>query len=267
MGSESRHESPPLVRLEEIRKSYGELLVLDGVSLDVSTGQRLGIIGTSGSGKSTLLRLVMGLEQPDSGTINIDGNYLWHEQRNGELVSARRRHVRRVRGQVGMIFQHFNLFPHMTVRQNVTDAPVHVLGVSRTDARERADQLLSTVGLREKADSYPGELSGGQKQRVAIARALAMDPKVLLLDEVTSALDPELVVDVQSVLRDLAKDSRMTFMVVSHDMPFVREFTQRVVFLDGGRILEDSDTDHIFEEPLEERTQEFLKLVLERQRE
>lgn len=265
MTTDSHSEPPPLVSLQDVRKSYGELLVLDGISLDVPAGQRLGIIGTSGSGKSTLLRLVMALEAPDSGTISIDGDYLWHEERNGRFVAARRRHVRRVRGRVGMIFQHFNLFPHMTVRQNVADAPVNVLGLSRSGARDRADELLATVGLREKADAYPGELSGGQKQRVAIARALAMEPKVLLLDEVTSALDPELVAEVQSVLRDLARESQMTFMVVTHDMPFAREITERVIFLDRGRIVEDNDTNCIFDEPREERTQEFLKLVLERQ--
>ena len=228
----------PILDISDLCKSYDELVVLDHLNLEVLAGQRLAIIGPSGSGKSTLLRLVMTLERSDAGTIWIDGDYLRHEQRNGRLVPAPKAHVRRVRGKVGMVFQQFNLFPHMRVLDNVIEAPIHVLGTPKSKARADALVLLDRVGLVDKIDAYPGELSGGQKQRVAIARALAMQPKIMLFDEVTSALDPELVGEVQNVLRDLAREMQMTMLIVTHEISFAREVADRVAFFDHGRVLE-----------------------------
>jgi len=256
MGDES------IVCVRDLRKRYGELEVLRGISLDVPAGQHVAVIGPSGSGKSTLLRLLMTLERPESGTIQIDGEYLWHEERGGALVPARAAHTRRVRGKVGMVFQHFNLFPHMTVMGNVMEAPVQVLKMRKMEAKDRAAELLEMVGLAEKMDAYPGELSGGQKQRVAIARALAMRPEVMLFDEVTSALDPELVEEVQNVLRKLATETQMTMLLVTHQMNFAKEIAHRVIFFDEGVVVEDDRPEVIFNEPREERTQQFLRAVL-----
>lgn len=253
----------PIVRVSELHKSYGPLRVLRGLSLDIRPSQHVAIIGPSGSGKSTLLRLLMTLDKPDSGEIWIDGQPLWQQRRVGQLVPASNAHVRRVRGKVGMVFQHFNLFPHMTVLRNVTEAPIHVLGLSKDEARQRATQLLGTVGLRDKVDAYPGELSGGQKQRVAIARALAMQPMVMLFDEVTSALDPELVGEVQAVLRDLATSTNMTMLIVTHQMRFAQQIADRVVFVDGGVVVEDDQPEVIFNNPHHDRTRRFLQAVLE----
>lgn len=252
----------PLVSVRNLCKSYGELEVLRSLDLDVNRGQHVAIIGSSGSGKSTFLRLLMTLERPNAGTIQIDGDYLWHERRNGDLVPASRSHTRQVRSRVGMVFQQFNLFPHMRVLTNVTEAPIHVLGMPKDEAHERAIDLLKLVGLDDKARAYPGQLSGGQQQRVAIARALAMQPEVMLFDEVTSALDPELVGEVQTVLRDLATQTNMTMLIVTHEMNFAHEIADRVIFFDQGVVKEDSPPDVIFNEPKEQRTREFLKAVL-----
>ncbi len=253
-----------IVRIRRLRKAYGDLVVLDGIDLDLPRNQHVAIIGPSGSGKSTLLRLLMTLERPTGGTIEVDGEYLWHERRNGDLVPAGRSHARHVSKKVGMVFQHFNLFPHMTVLRNVTEAPRRVLGLSSDEARERARELLSLVGLEEKAEAYPGELSGGQKQRVAIARALAMRPEVMLFDEVTSSLDPELVGEVQNVLLDLAAETDMTMIIVTHEMGFAEEIADRVLVFDEGRIVEDDTPEVIFTKPKTERARRFLRAVLER---
>lgn len=253
----------PIVRLKNIVKSYGDVHVIRGLNLDVAPKEKVSIIGPSGSGKSTLLRLMMTLEKPTSGEIEIDGDSMWQMRKNGKTIPANRKHVRRVRGKVGMVFQHFNLFPHMTVLHNVTVAPRHVLKIPKAEAEERARQLLDKVGLADKVDVYPGQLSGGQKQRVAIARALALQPAVMLFDEVTSALDPELVGEVLTVLRDLAHQDDTTMILVTHEMRFAQEISDRVVFIDHGNIVEEGAPDHIFTEPSEERTREFLKAVLE----
>ncbi len=254
---------PPLVEIRNLHKRYGQLEVLKGLDVDVAAGEKVSIIGPSGSGKSTLLRVLMTLERPDEGTIRIDGQSLWEMQRGGRTVPADAAHVRRIRGQVGMVFQHFHLFPHMNVLENITTAPRLVLGESTAEATDRAQSLLGLVGLSEKAHARPSELSGGQKQRVAIARALAMRPRVMLFDEVTSALDPELVGEVLAVLRQLAEESDMTMLLVTHEMSFARDISDRVLFFDGGTILEEGPPSQIFTEPREERTRAFLRAILE----
>jgi polar amino acid transport system ATP-binding protein len=256
-------DSPaPIIRMRGICKKFGEFSVLNNLDLDIMAGQHVSIIGPSGSGKSTILRLLMTLEKPDAGTIEIDGDYLWQVQRNDCLVPARAAHVRQVRSKVGMVFQHFHLFPHMNVLRNVTEAPMHVRGMSRKDAEEKANLLLFQVGLADKLNAYPQQLSGGQKQRVAIARALAMEPKIMLFDEVTSALDPELIGEVQAVLRDLATRTDMTMLFVTHQMNFAREVSDRVIFLDAGRVIEDGNASTVLSNPNHERTCTFLRSVL-----
>ncbi|MCK6439475.1 MAG: amino acid ABC transporter ATP-binding protein [Planctomycetes bacterium] len=245
-----------------MHKSYGGTPVLRGLDLDVPAGQRLAIIGRSGSGKSTLLRLLMTLDRPDSGDIIINSDHLWHERRDDRLVPARKAHVDRVRANVGMVFQHFNLFPNMTALGNITIAPRKVLGISTVDADQQAHRLLEMVGLEGKANAYPGELSGGQKQRVAIARALAMEPKIMLFDEVTSALDPELVGEVQTVLKELARRSGMTMLIVTHEMRFARDIADRVLFINDGVVVEDGPPHVVLERPANEETQLFLQSLL-----
>lgn len=252
----------PIIKFQNIRKSYGDLVVLDNLNLEVMPNEQVAIIGPSGSGKSTLLRLLMTLERPDSGNIEVDGDSLWHTREDGKVLPPDRKHLREVRGKIGMVFQHFHLFPHMNVLRNITEAPVHVLGLPKKQAKERALKLLDMVGLSDKVDSYPDQLSGGQKQRVAIARALAMQPKILLFDEVTSALDPELVGEVLNVLRALAAKHDYTMLIVTHEMNFAREVSDRVCFFDRGRILEQDTPEQIFTEPRVERTREFLRAVL-----
>jgi polar amino acid transport system ATP-binding protein len=253
----------PMVRFKGVTKRYGQLVVLDRLDLDVGRNEKVAIIGPSGSGKTTVLRMLMTLERIDEGLIEVDGRPLTHMERNGQLVPASERYLRQVRGDIGMVFQHFNLFPHMSARQNCMEAPVHVLGLSRAEARERAEDLLNMVGLGDKMDHYPGQLSGGQQQRVAIARALAMRPKVMLFDEVTSALDPELVGEVLNVIRKLGEEHDLTMLMVTHQMGFAREFADRVCFFYGGRIAEQGPPEEIFTDPRNERTRQFLSAVLE----
>ena len=253
----------PMVRFDNVTKCYGPLTVLDQLNLDIKRAEKVAIIGPSGSGKTTVLRMLMTLEPINGGVIWVDGEPLTAMRRNGQLVEADRRHLRLMRGKIGMVFQHFNLFPHMTALRNCMEAPIHVAGLSRREAEERASELLDMVGLAEKADSYPSKLSGGQQQRVAIARALAMQPKVLLLDEVTSALDPELVGEVLGVLRQLAEETDISMLIVTHEMGFARDVSHRVLFLDEGRIVEQGPPDKVLSDPDTDRCQRFLGAVLE----
>jgi polar amino acid transport system ATP-binding protein len=253
----------PMVRFDQVSKRYGELTVLDRLDLDVAPSEKLAIIGPSGSGKTTVLRTLMTLERIDDGVIWVGGEPLTHMDRGGTLVRADARHLRRVRGKVGMVFQHFNLFPHMTVMRNCMEALVTVLRLPMEEARERARELLRMVGLSDKEDAYPAQLSGGQQQRVAIARALAMRPQVMLFDEVTSALDPELCAEVLRVIRDLAQAHPLTILMVTHQMGFAREFADRVCFIEGGRIVEQGPARQFFDAPSHERTRRFLRAVLD----
>ncbi|MEW2302902.1 ectoine/hydroxyectoine ABC transporter ATP-binding protein EhuA [Streptomyces sp. NPDC006655] len=245
--------SADLVRLEGITKRFGDNTVLDGLDLSVRAGRHVTLIGPSGSGKTTILRLLMTLTKPDTGTITVDGQ---------RLFPASEKELREVRKQIGMVFQQFNLFPNMTVLRNLTEAPVTVLGLSKDEAEARARELLDLVGLADKADARPTKLSGGQQQRVAIARALAMRPKVLLLDEVTSALDPELVAGVLDLLRDIARTTDITMLCVTHEMNFARDISDQVLMFDSGRIIEAGPPEQIFGDPEQERTREFLSAVL-----
>ncbi|SMF56967.1 amino acid ABC transporter ATP-binding protein, PAAT family [Tistlia consotensis] len=258
----------PMVRFDRVTKRYGALTVLDDLQLDIAAGEKVAIIGPSGSGKTTVLRMLMTLERIDGGVIWVDGEPMTHmpgpgAAGSGSLVPASQRHLRQVRGKVGMVFQHFNLFPHMSALKNCMEAPVTVLGLSRKEARERGAELLSMVGLGDKLDHFPGQLSGGQQQRVAIARALAMRPKVMLFDEVTSALDPELVGEVLTVIRKLGAEHDLTMIMVTHQMGFAKEFADRVCFFYQGRIAETGAPAELFGNPENERTRQFLSAVLE----
>jgi ABC-type polar amino acid transport system ATPase subunit len=243
--------SAPLLALTGLCKTFGALEVLRDISLSVQEGEVIGLIGASGSGKSTLLRCINRLETPTSGTVRFQSNEITPEN------------INLVRQQIGMVFQRFHLFPHLTALENVTLAPRKVLNVSPTQAEADGRALLAQVKLTDKADAYPAELSGGQQQRVAIARALALNPALLLFDEPTSALDPELVGEVLEVMRDLARQGR-TMLVATHEMGFCREVADRVLFLDGGRILEEGNPEQVFTAPKEERTRAFLARVLNR---
>jgi polar amino acid transport system ATP-binding protein len=253
----------PMVRVRGLVKRFGAHDVLRGLDLDVPEGQVVSIIGPSGSGKSTLLRLLMTLERPDGGRVEIAGESLYSEPRDGREVPASDAHLRRVRGRIGMVFQQFNLFPHMTARRNIMEAPIQVLGLSTGEADRRAAEYLTRVGLGDKLDAYPRELSGGQKQRVAIARALAMRPPIMLFDEITSALDPELVGGILDLLRELSRTREMTMLIVTHEMRFARDSSDRVLFFEDGGIVEDADPAVMFSVPRHERTRAFLKSVLE----
>jgi len=256
----------PIVRMVGVTKRFGDEIVLDHLDLDVARGEKVAIIGSSGSGKSTILRITIALEGIDEGRVEIDGESLFSMSKNGSEgaeVPADEAHLRTLRERVGIVFQHFNLFPHMTALRNITEAPVRVLGLSREEAEVRARELLERVGLAGKEGSHPSQLSGGQQQRVAIARALAMKPEIMLFDEVTSGLDPEWVGEVLNVLRDLAREESMTMLIVTHQMHFAEDIADRVLFLDGGRIVEDGPPEQIFSAPEEARTREFLDTVLE----
>ncbi len=255
--------SEPIVEFRKVTKSYGDLTVLRELDFQVAPGEKVAIIGPSGSGKTTILRVLMTLVEPNSGHVIVDGEYLWHMEKSGKLVRADETHLRKARRSIGMVFQHFNLFPHMSVLRNVTEAPIHVMGQPKQEAVEQAKELLASVGLGDKLDHYPAQLSGGQKQRVAIARALALQPKVMLFDEVTSALDPELVGEVLGILRRLANETEMAMLIVTHEMGFARDVADRVVFFDAGQVAEEGPPAKIFTEPENPRTQEFLKAVLE----
>tara|TARA_R110002094_G_scaffold53502_4_gene64868 strand:+ start:921 stop:1757 length:837 start_codon:yes stop_codon:yes gene_type:complete len=252
----------PIIEVKDISKSFGSHQVLKNLSFDVQAGEKLALIGPSGSGKTTILRILMTLETIDDGVIWIEGEPLWHMERQGQLVPANEAHLHRMRTKVGMVFQLFNLFPHKTVLDNITMAPILTKGVSRSDAKARAMELLDMVGLADKATAKPAQLSGGQKQRVAIARALALQPKIMLFDEVTSALDPEIVEEVLGVMRKLAAETDMTMLLVTHEMGFAHDFADRVLFFDAGRIIEQGPPDQIFRAPQEERTQLFLRKIL-----
>jgi polar amino acid transport system ATP-binding protein len=240
------------LHLEDVRKSYGVNEVLKGVSLKVASHEAVCLIGASGSGKSTLLKCVNLLEPIDAGRILVDG----------EEITARGVNVNRIRRRIGIVFQAFNLFPHMTVLRNITLAPIEVIGTPRRQAEAEAGDLLTRFGLMDKRDEYPDRLSGGQQQRAAIVRALAMRPKIMLFDEVTSALDPELIAEVLNVIRELAQ-SGMTMVIATHEMGFARDIASRVLFVDGGVILEEGPPEQIFSEPREPRTQQFLQRIIE----
>jgi ABC-type polar amino acid transport system ATPase subunit len=259
----SESAARPMIEIEGLHKHYGANHVLRGIDLSVPVGEVVCIIGPSGSGKSTLLRCINHLEVAERGRIRIDGTLAYRDEVGGKFRPHSNRAVSAVRAQVGMVFQHFNLFPHLTVLGNLVEAPVHVLKRPKDTARRRALELLAQVGLADKEEAYPEELSGGQQQRVAIARALAMDPKAMLFDEVTSALDPELVAEVLTVMRDLAKRG-MTMLVVTHEMHFARQVAARVIFMDHGVIVEEDTPERIFGAPREPRTRDFLRTVLER---
>jgi polar amino acid transport system ATP-binding protein len=252
----------PVVKVEGIHKSFGRLEVLKGISMEVNQGEVFVLIGPSGSGKSTLLRCINHLEEINAGRIWVDGDLVGYRQVGDKLHELRDSEAVAARAKIGMVFQHFNLFPHMTATENIVLAQRIVLDRSGDDARRRAAELLERVGLADKVDEYPSRLSGGQQQRVAIARALAMDPKVMLFDEVTSALDPELVKDVLDVMRELANEG-MTMLVVTHEMGFAREVANQVIFMDEGAIVEQGTPDQVIRNPKEERTKRFLGLVLE----
>ena len=253
-----------MIRFEHVVKRFGDNVVLDGLDFAVQPGEFVTLIGPSGSGKTTILRLLMTLEQVSEGRIYVGGDCLSHMTRRGREMPADEKYQRRIRKRIGMVFQQFNLFPNMRVRQNITEGPIHSLGLPRAEAEDRADKLLDMVGIADKADAHPAQLSGGQQQRVAVARALAMQPDVLLLDEVTSALDPELVTGVLALLKDIATTTEITFLCVTHEMNFARDVSDRVMMFDGGRVLEDAAPDKLFTDPDHERTREFLRAVLER---
>ncbi|WP_127361609.1 amino acid ABC transporter ATP-binding protein [Actinacidiphila soli] len=251
----------PLVRAQKVHKSFGQVEVLRGIDLDVYSGDVLCIIGPSGSGKSTFLRCINHLEKIDSGLLMLDGKPIGYRRRGNTLRELKDRDLATFRSQVGMVFQHFNLFPHKTALQNITEGPIRVKGISPTAARAEAEQLLERVGLAKFGAKYPRQLSGGQQQRVAIARALAMHPKLLLFDEPTSALDPELVGEVLEVMRDLARDG-MTMIVVTHEIGFAREAASNLIFMDEGIIIEQGDPREVISNPHHERTKAFLSAVL-----
>ncbi len=248
----------PIVQFKDVYKSFGEVNVLKGINLDIMPSEKLAIIGPSGSGKTTIIRMLMTLEEPTSGKILVNDRNLWQMERKGKLVTANEKHLGAIRGDIGMVFQHFNLFPHMTILENCMTAPIHVQKVSKTEARKISIEILDKVGLGDKLDNYPSQLSGGQKQRVAMARALVMRPKIMLFDEVTSALDPELVGEVLEVIRDIAKAGEMAMVLVTHEMDFALDVADRVVFLDEGVIAQEGTPKAVIEDSTNERLQNFL---------
>lgn len=251
----------PMVKAEQVCKNFGALEVLKGVTLEVERGQVLCIVGPSGSGKSTFLRCINHLEHVNAGRLYVDGEIVGYRERGGRLHEMSPRDAAKQRRDIGMVFQHFNLFPHRTVLANVIEAPIQVKRVKKDKALARAKDLLDQVGLADKAQAYPAQLSGGQQQRVAIARALAMDPKLMLFDEPTSALDPELVGEVLGVMKKLASEG-MTMLVVTHEMGFAREVADELVFMDGGVVVERGSPREVMSNPKEERTKTFLSKVM-----
>ena len=248
-----------IITFDKVSKSFGELKVLDQLNLEVKDGEKLALIGPSGSGKTTILRILMTLETIDSGFVSVNNEYLWHEKINDKVIPATDKHLQKMRDQIGMVFQQFNLFPHLTAIENVKQPQILVKKKNEIEAKEKAEDLFNMIGLSDKIDHYPHQLSGGQQQRVAIARALAMDPKIMLFDEVTSALDPELVDEVLAVLRKLAADSDTTMLTVTHEMNFAQDFADRVLFFDAGQIVESGSPKDLFSNPREERTKSFLR--------
>jgi polar amino acid transport system ATP-binding protein len=253
--------SAPMVKAEAVRKRFARNEVLKGITLEVQPGEVLCLLGPSGSGKSTFLRCINHLEKIDSGRLSVDGELVGYREEGEKLHELHESEVARKRAEIGMVFQHFNLFPHMTARENVTCAPVRVKGEPGDQARTHAQELLGRVGLEDKLDVYPSQLSGGQQQRVAIARALAMRPKLMLFDEPTSALDPELVGDVLAAMQQLAREG-MTMIVVTHEMGFAREVADTVTFMDDGLVVESGPPGEVLGNPQHERTREFLSKVL-----
>ena len=251
----------PMVRAEMVCKNFGALKVLKGVTLEIGRGQVMVLVGPSGSGKSTFLRCINHLEQVNAGRLYVDGDLIGYRERGGKLLEMSPRDASKQRRDIGMVFQHFNLFPHRTALGNIMEAPIHVKGVKKDLAVSRARDLLEQVGLTEKADAYPAQLSGGQQQRVAIARALAMNPKLMLFDEPTSALDPELVGEVLAVMKKLAEEG-MTMVVVTHEMGFAREVANQLVFMDEGIIMESGNPREMLANPQHDRTKAFLSKVL-----
>jgi polar amino acid transport system ATP-binding protein len=256
----SQPESSIVVQAEKVNKYFGSLHVLKDVSLQVRKNEVVVVIGPSGSGKSTLLRSINHLEKINSGRIYVNGRMIGYKERNGRLVEESEANIARLRAEIGMVFQRFNLFPHLTVMENIIEAPINVRRTPPEQAKEDAVKLLARVGLSDKSGKYPNQLSGGQQQRVAIARALAMKPSLMLFDEPTSALDPEMIGEVLDVMKELAKE--MTMIVVSHEMGFARAAADRIVFMDEGRIIEDTTPDDLFANPREERTKAFLSKIL-----
>ncbi|MCT1435147.1 amino acid ABC transporter ATP-binding protein [Dietzia sp. SL131] len=250
-----------MVRAEQVCKNFGSLRVLKGIDLEVAAGEVLCLVGPSGSGKSTFLRCINHLERVDAGRLYVDGELVGYREKGDKLFEISPKQAARQRRDIGMVFQHFNLFLHRTALENVIEAPMLVKGQSRGEATERARDLLAKVGLAAKADAYPAQLSGGQQQRVAIARALAMDPKLMLFDEPTSALDPELVGEVLGVMRDLA-DAGMTMVVVTHEMGFAREVADTVAFMDDGVVVESGTPADVLTSPSHQRTKDFLSKIL-----
>jgi polar amino acid transport system ATP-binding protein len=253
-----RAAGTPMVRIAGLQKRFGALEVLRGVDLDVAPGEVVCIIGPSGSGKTTLLRCINFLESYQGGRIEVDGQLVGFREKGNKLVQAREKEIARLRSETAMVFQQFNLFPHMTALRNVTFGPIKVRKLPKNEAERRGRELMARVGLADKARSYPNQLSGGQQQRVAIARALAMDPKVMLFDEVTSALDPELVGEVLEVMKELADSHGVTMIVVTHEMQFAREAANRIVFMDAGVVVEQGPPEQILDQPQTERLQGFL---------
>ncbi|HYW75937.1 MAG TPA: ectoine/hydroxyectoine ABC transporter ATP-binding protein EhuA [Gammaproteobacteria bacterium] len=254
--------SEPIVRFDKVVKRFDNLVVLRDFDFEVYPGEKVVVMGPSGSGKSTVLRVLMTLEDIQDGVVYLEGEPLWHERKGDILIPASQAHLREMRKKVGIVFQHFNLFSNMTVLRNVTEGPMHVLGLAEQVAADRAEELLDMVGVLDKKDAMPAQLSGGQKQRVAIARAMAMRPRVLLFDEPTSALDPEMIAEVLGVMERLATEHDLTMIVVTHEMGFARDVADRVCFFDEGQIVEQGKPEQIFSAPKTERCRQFLENVL-----
>jgi len=261
-GARAVPVTPAVIEFNNVEKRYGAHVVLDRLCFSARAGEHLALIGPSGSGKTTILRVLMTLESIDAGVVRVDGELLLHESRDGQIVPASAHHLQRMRDKIGMVFQQFNLFPHMSVLENVALAPVLNGKAERRKARADALIWLNVVGLADKADERPARLSGGQKQRVAIARALALRPRIMLFDEITSALDPELVEEVLHVVQRVGRETDMTMLLVTHEMSFAREFADRVLFFDGGRVVEEGPPAQLFSQPSNERTRRFLKKII-----